>query len=167
MKGSLDNPPVLIFSSRWKSLLVLAGCLAFVAMGAFMLKSMNSDDPQRRVAYLCIGFFGLGSPLMAWRFLFPDSLLLAPEGIVWRSALRTMRWTWQEVGNFQVCRITRSGTVGFDFSPSYTKQIRLRATNKSLFGVEGSFTGGWEIGPDELARLLNAARARWCATSFG
>ncbi len=162
MQGSFDNPPIVIRSSKWKTALLLAVCVGFVAIGIFMLGGAIPGVIWS--AYLGVALFGCGIPLFGWQLLRPDSLELSPAGIVWRSVFKTMSWKWQDVGNFRAYRVFFSRQVGFDFSASYSGQTRLRATNKSLAGVEGALTGNWEIGPVELAKLLNEARARWAGS---
>jgi hypothetical protein len=161
VQGSFDNPPIVIRSSKWKTALLLAVCIGFVAIGIFMLAGGKSANGPVWSAYLGIAFFGCGIPLFSMQLLRPDSLKLDPTGIIWRSVLRTTSWKWQDVRNFRPYRVFFSRQVGFDFSESYPGQKKLRATNRSLAGVEGALTGAWEIGPVELAKLLNAARERW------
>jgi hypothetical protein len=162
VQGNLDLPPIIVSSSRWISALMLLIATGFVAIGAFMLR-----DPKEPawIAYAVMGFFGLGVPLFAWRLVRPDRLRLAPDGITWRSVLRTSHFKWDEVKNFRAYSPgTESKHLGFDFTDSYHGQgSRFRQTARTMTGVEGSFGGGWELGAAELADLLNKARARWVA----
>ncbi|MDO7876977.1 STM3941 family protein [Hymenobacter sp. ASUV-10] len=59
-------PEIRIYKSRRKAALLLLGCAAFVAMGVFLL---NHPDAPRWVAWLNIGFFGLGIPISIYTML--------------------------------------------------------------------------------------------------
>jgi hypothetical protein len=162
MQGNLDLPPVIISTSRATSARMLLIAVVFVAIGAFMLRDPHES---RWFAWLMMGFFGLGIPLFGWRLLRPDQLRLAPDGLTWRSALRTSRFRWDELGNFRAFSpggMTESKHLGFDFTESYRGQGGgARRTAKAMTGVEGAFGDGWELSAAELAELLNKARAKW------
>jgi hypothetical protein len=161
MQGSLDFPPIVIQSSRTTAALLLLVSAGFVAIGALMLK-----DPKQSaaIAYLVMGFFGLGIPLFAWRFIRPDTIRLAPDGITWRSIFRSGHWKWEDVRGFRPYKPSAksiSKHVGFDFAANYQAQAQARQAAKALTGVEGSLGGGWEMSAADLADLLNRAQARW------
>lgn len=162
MEGSIDLPPIVIRSSRWQAAVYLLIAVGFVAIGVWMLK-----DPRTSpwISYLVIVFFGLGIPIFGYRFIKPDVLTLAPEGIVWRSIFRTARWRWDEVKGFRPYAPTGKTVtkhIGFDFTEAYRGQgAGLRGATRALTGVEGSLGTGWELKPADLCDLLNQARARW------
>lgn len=163
MQGSLDMPPIVIRSSRTMAALMFLISAGFVATGAFMLRISTQD---RWIAWLVMGFFGLGLPLFAWRFIRPDMLTLAPGGITWRSIFRTGHWNWDDVRGFRPYKPspkTISKHVGFDFTAGYGVQAQSRHLAKALTGVEGSLGSGWELDAAELCDLLDKARARWMA----
>jgi hypothetical protein len=160
VQGSLDQPPIVVRSSRSTAFVMLIISIVFVLL---ILKIPNRNPT---VSYLGIAFFGLGIPFSAWRFIRPDILIVAPEGITWRSALRTAHWQWSDVQSFRPYSPGRRRTVskhlGFDFTESYYGQgRRLRHIIKATTGVEGSLGGGWELSAAELADLLNTARTQW------
>lgn len=158
MKGSLDNPPIIICASRWKSAFYLLICSGFVAIDAAALIAVR---PQPWWAWLGLVFFGFGIPLFLWRFVRPDTLELSPEGILWRSLWRVSSWSWGEVTGFRPIVVSlASRHVGFDFTDRKVA-TQLRAINAGLAGMEGSLGAGWELGPERLAELLNSARAKW------
>jgi hypothetical protein len=165
VQGSLDQPPIVVRSSRSTSFLMLIISVAFVAAGVGILR-----DPHQNHAmgYLGIAFFGLGIPIFAWRLVRPDILTLAPDGITWRNALRTTHWQWSDVERFRAYSpSSRSSSkhVGFDFTDRYHAETRgLRQTTKAIAGVEGSLGGGWELGAADLSDLLNKAWIRWAGS---
>lgn len=162
MQGSLDLPPIVIRSSIFTSLLMLLIAMIFVAIGVWVLRDPTENHTM---AYLLIAFFGAGIPLFGWRLVRPDVLTVAPDGITWSTALRTVHWAWDDVQNFRAyspASRTVSKHLGFDFTDSYrARNGQFSLTAKALTGVEGSFGGGWELGAADLADLLNKARARW------
>jgi hypothetical protein len=162
MQGSLDNPPVIVRSSRRTALLMLLVCVAFTGTSIAMLR-----DPAQPswIGYACAVFFGLGIPIFAARLSRPDTIWIGPSGLIWRSVFRTMSLRWRDVRGFRPYRPTAkviSAHIGFDFTDDYKPdQHGSRGVVRQLTGVEGSFGGGWELDADELASLLNEARARW------
>ena len=167
MQGSLDDPPIVIRSSRWKAALFLLIAAGFVAIGIWML-----TDPKAShwMAWLGIAFFGLGIPIFGLRVIRPDRLTLAPDGIIWRSVLRTSRWQWTDLHGFRPYSPTGGASqhVGFELTNSHQRRDGgIRGAAKALTGVEGSFGDGWELSAAELADLLNRARTRWAEVSRG
>jgi hypothetical protein len=162
VQGSIDQPPIVVRSSQSTSFVMLIISITFVAAGVLILKDPNQN---LAVGYLGIAFFGLGIPVFAWRLIRPDILIVAPEGITWRNALRTSHWQWNDVQSFRAyspAGRTLSKHLGFDFTDSSCAQTRrLRYGVKAIAGVEGSVGGGWELGAADLADLLNQARIRW------
>jgi hypothetical protein len=93
MQGSLDQPPIIIRSSRNTALLMLLIAFGFVAIGVRMLR-----DPKINpvIGYLEIAFFGAGIPIFGCRLVRPDVLTLTPDGIAWDGVFRTVQWTWND-----------------------------------------------------------------------
>jgi hypothetical protein len=168
VQGSLDQLPIVIRSSRSTSFVMLIIGIVFVAASVLLLKSPNQNPA---LGWLGIAFFGLGVPVFAWRLIRPDTLIVAPDGITWRYAVRTNHWPWSDVQSFRPYSPggrTISKYLGFDFTDSYYAQNRLlrsehthRRIVKTISGVEGSLGGGWELSAADLADLLNKARIQW------
>ncbi len=166
MHGSLDQPPIEVRPSRTTSFLCLLAAIGFVAIDVLLLEYPTQS---RAMIWLGIIFFGAGIPLLAMRLVFPDTLILGPDGMTWRNRFRSNHSRWDDAQDFPAYAPSRrisSKAVGFDFTPGYRAiSSGLRQTTKTLTGVQGSIGGGWEIGAAELADLLNSARARWAAGS--
>jgi hypothetical protein len=142
--------------------------IIFVAAGVLILR-----DPKQNpaVGYLGIAFFGLSIAVFVWRLIRPEILIVAPEGITWRSAFRTSHWQWSDLQSFRPYSPGLAGRsiskgLGFDFTDSYyARNKRPRdSTVKAIAGVEGSFGGGWELSAADLADVLNKARIKWAAS---
>jgi|SRR5215471_10635555 len=166
MQGSLDSPPVVILTSRAKAALIAAIAGLFVAI---FVEALTSGDIARMSwfkqfwMYAGLILFGLGLPLMLFRLIRPDRIILSPDGIRWLSTLRRQNWRWGELQHFRPYKVTRfSSHVGFNFTEEYKRLKTMRQVSSFLSGgVEGSFGGGWELSPRQMAALLNDAKQRW------
>jgi hypothetical protein len=166
MQGSLDSPPIIVRSSKWTALWMLVVSILFVGIFVLMLRDPNTTkQSQLLIAYTGTGFFGLGILVFLTRLLRPDTLEIAPHGLILCSLVRSMSFRWEDVRDFRSYRPTarvRSPHVGFDFADNYKPGKRAsRLALRQFAGVEGSLGGGWELDATELAHLLNSARARW------
>jgi hypothetical protein len=164
VEGSLEIPPVVVRSARWKSFLSLLGSVAFIALGAILITSdRNAYDPL--VGVMALVFAAASTLVFAWQLVQPASLTLSPDGIAWRSLWRRKQWTWREVRGFRVVSVGRLGNtklVGFDYVPSHQGEEGLRTLNRVFGGgAEQSVGAGWELSAAELCELLNAARTKW------
>jgi hypothetical protein len=147
MTGSLDAPPIVISMSRWKTALLLAVSIGFVAIGAWALHSGEAVW----WAYLDIALFGLGAGVFVAQLLSPGRLVLSPSGVTWRNLWRTAHYDWWQIGNFRPWSpATVSKHVGFDYIRERDGAVRF-----------GSFGGTWELSAAALCDLLNQARHRW------
>ena len=160
MLGSIDSPPIVIVTARWKYVLLLAMCVAL----AGLCFSVAWHGTQARL-YLGAVFFGMAAPLMLWRILLPERLEISPNGLTWFTGRKTMTYGWREFAVFRAFRpSSRSLTksfVGYDYVPDHPKRGKLTALNHVLVGLDGSFGGQWEISADKVASLLNEARLKW------
>ncbi|WP_315796435.1 STM3941 family protein [Bradyrhizobium sp. SZCCHNRI3043] len=161
MQGSLDRPPVVIHSSRSKSLLGLLACIALLAAALFMVQ-----DPEANhlIGYAGIGFFSLGIPFVGWSIFRPDRLVLTPDGVTQHALFRSGLLKWKDVHAFRPYSPTpgsREQLIGYDVVGNSNKEGRFVKVARSLAGADGTLGGGWEMQPAALADLLNRARAHW------
>jgi hypothetical protein len=156
MRGSLDDPPIIIVTSRGKFLLVLAICLAFGITGVFM-----GRDGQTRGDWIAV-FFGLGVIVALWRIWVPARLELSPEHLLWFTGNKAICFRWIEFQDFVPFHPSRFSThVGYFLAPGSQLKTSVSDWSRGTFGVSGSFGGSWEIGTPDLIELLNTARKRW------
>jgi hypothetical protein len=159
MQGSLDQPPIIIRSSRMTAAVLLLFAVGFVAMGIWFSISPTANHV---IGYFVTAFFGISIPIIAWRLIRPDSLTLTPDGACWHSTFAIIRFRWDEVQNFRVWGGTFSTDIGYDLATGcHAPPSRFIRVATKLIGVGGSLGSGWELDADELADLLNDARARW------
>lgn len=156
MRGSLDAPPIIVVTSRYKFLLLLATSGAFVAGGI----SMTRDGQTGGYGVAC--FFGLCAIVALWRLLVPARLELSPKQLLWFNGRKTLRFRWTDFQAFVPLHPARFSThIGFILAPGSQVRTRMSDWNRKTFGLDGSLGGGWEIRPSDLIELLNGARQRW------
>lgn len=164
MQGSLDQPPIIIRKSRVKSLLMLFVSAA-LSFGSILLWRDGPDTPRAWMALPGVFLFGLGVPLFGWELFRPDRLLLSPSGLEWRTVRKTLRYSWEQLSGFSVFSVRGSKMIGFSVTGSNAPPKLLARFNSALTGNSAALSGLWEIKPENVAELLNSARAKWRSTS--
>jgi hypothetical protein len=157
VKGSLDQPPIVIRGDRGKAILLLMIGVLLVAAGVWMI----STDSDAGWGYVCAVFFGLGVFVAAWRIVSPGRLEISADGFRWTVTGRTRAIRWADVTRFEVVQIRSTRFVGWNYAPGYKARQLLRNVASALSGVEGSMPNGWEIAVPQLVKLLNEANQRW------
>jgi hypothetical protein len=159
MQGDLNLPPILVRKSRAKSAF-LAAVLAAFAVGCFLVWRDNPAKPGVVLILPGVALFGLGFPVVAWQAIRPDQLSLSPAGLVYRSIRKTLTYTWDQLSEFSVYSIRGTKMIGFDVIGTGTPS-KLAGVNTALTDMNAALPGLWEIEPEQLAELLNSARAKW------
>jgi hypothetical protein len=162
VQGSLDDPPIVITMSRWKTVLLFLLCMGFVVMGVWLVVK----DPQKAIGYLCAGFFGLGIPVFIWRMLSPPRLELSRDGISWFTGAKTLKYPWSDFAAFRTYKPSGRGVskyVGYLYAADHPGLGKMAAFTNAFAGVDGGFGGQWEMSADKVAALLNAAKGRWAS----
>jgi hypothetical protein len=160
MRGSLDEPPVLIQQDREKLCLMLAGSLALgLAIG---LLTWSSVGKTLFWGYMASGLFVVLSIGLIARIVRPGYLLLTPHELTCRTIFRIDCYSWNDFASFAVWAprsfIREPAYFLSDTSPKWQRSRKL------LAGATGgivSFGGGWEEDATEIVDLLEKARARW------
>ena len=89
---------------------------------------------------------------------------IAPLGLTQTVLWRTTQFAWTDVYNFaQRCWGWRATAVGSGLLDREPTAAALRGLNIALAGVQGTLQPGWEVAPQDLAKLLNDAREHWLA----
>ncbi len=145
MRGSLDRPPIVVRTSRAKAGLRL-GVLGVLVLA--MSPVAHAHWRSNPLAWILIGLFGVLVLTTVWELLAPGRLVIGPTGIEQHYLWRRGRWSWRQARGFQPARNRFYRFVGFDRAPGSG-------------GDAGDLNQDWELPPPVLARLLNAARARW------
>lgn len=160
MRGNLDRPPIVIYSSALKSFALMVGC----ALAAAFCWFDHSLDPSATHAASGLVAFGLGAPYYAWLYLSPNVLTISSNGLTLQTRWRRAGWSWDQVSHFRALRVhIASRHVGFDLAEQSPGSISFMQYYVRYAGADELLGGGWEIGANQLADLLNAARARWLA----
>jgi hypothetical protein len=135
---------------RWATIGLVA--VAFVAAGVVMMLDGNFWG------WVTVTFFGLCLVVAGWQLVSPGTLILTPEGFTVIALGRTMRYELAKCGAFSVWRNPRGGTriVVFDYEGS---EGRLDRANRRLAGASASLPDTYGMKAEQLASMLNHARA--------
>jgi hypothetical protein len=167
MQGNLDQPPLIITKSRRKIIGMLLLSVAITATGVWMWL-----DPRRHLSWVeGAGFlmFSLGCPLFGWQLFRPERLVICPIGLTWFGPWKAWSYRWDQLSEFSTYTVSpASGAklIGFSLTGDGPRSV-LAKLNTSITGMSGALPGLWEIPPEEVATLLNQARARWANPAAG
>ena len=162
--------PIKLCPSKTKTVLLLLGYLAGVAIGIAM--GMTPELVGKLLGFLCAALSGIGVIVFILK-LIPNScyLIISEEGITVRALFRQSTIKWENVDEFYVVKIKHRGIttlkmIGLNFSPSYNRHKTARMFSSAIAGAEGGFFA-YGMGAEELAVLLNgwlAEMKRTCPT---
>ena len=144
-------------ASRRKWLLVLAGCAAFVFVGALTF----TKSPW--VGETAIAFFGLGLIVAGWQTVSPGRLVVTPTTIEVTTLGRRWSRDLASCSEFGVWRFGVQTLVVFDHPGGTAK--RLGRANRRLSGRSSALPDTFGMDASELASILNKARASAMALS--
>ena len=148
MRGSLDQPPIVLRTDRRRALLRL---LVLAVFASILSPVARTDWMSNGWAWTVIGIFGLLALASLWELVWPGRLVITPEGIELRDLWRRGRWTWAEARWFRPAANRFYRFVGFDDAREPSRRG----------GAINDLNQDWELAPADLAELLNRARARW------
>jgi hypothetical protein len=160
VQGGIDNPPIVVATSRGKTVTMLLVSVLFAVIGTVMIVAL----PDNYGGYLCLVFFLLAVPVFVWRLVSPPRLEISPRGISWFNGRTTVDYLWKDFADFRAYQPSSrslSKHLGFEYTSNCPKRDKTTAVSRALAGVDGSFGGQWEISTHDLASLLNRAKAKW------
>ena len=156
MRGSLDDPPIVIRTARWKAVLHL-GATGFMAAIAWPLfRSPLANSPT---AWMLYALFGALVTASVWELVWPSRLVIGPDGFTARDLWRYRRWSWSEARHFAPAENRFYNFVGFN-------AVTPSEATRWPGGLDG-LNQDWELAPPALAALLNQARERWFTAPAG
>jgi hypothetical protein len=146
---------IKLYKSRWKALLLLAACLAFVVMGIFILRDR---DASRFGAWCCICFFGMGIPVSLFNmFDRRPQIILNETGVFDRTTFKNVI-PWDVIQNAYVLNINQNKficlIVDKQFEPSRKKGRFMRGFAR----MGKSLTGAQELNINLSAVSVNAMK---------
>lgn len=146
--------PMTLYPGRMKMFVMLAGSLAFVAGGLFML------DNSKMIGYLSVAFFGLCALVFLVQLLTRTSYLIVDAQKFTVSSLsRKSDVAWSDVERFLVVSISGNKMVGWNFNPGYSTGTS-HALAVKLAGVQNTLPDTYGMKAEELADLMNEVRMR-------
>jgi hypothetical protein len=158
VQTDLDGGPVVVRKSRIKSVQMI-----LVSVGFCGLLAWDAQTSPTTPWYIWPGIvlFGLGGLMFAWQLVRPEQLIISQAGLEWRSLSKTMTYRWDQLSEFSVFSIRGAKMIGFS-TPAQSAPARwLGQFNAEMIGHSAALPGLWEMKPEALADLLNAARTRW------
>ena len=152
MLGSLNQPPIIVRSSRTKVFWAFLASVCIAAIGIFDFLLAQTPPPASGlfVTTLCV----FGSAYCAWKLARPDILELSPQGLIYKMRLSNRKYGWSEINIFRVKEHFGKGrswyTVAFDCNSDDPDKI-----------YQVDLGNQWEIANADLCDLLDQARAKW------
>lgn len=166
---SADRPLPLsltLVPSRWKTLGLIAGSFAFVAIGVWMISKGHL------LGWLPAVFFG-SCFVIGIVNLIPgcSSLKLTEDGFEVRSMFRSWSVSWRTISEIGVYSLYQNGAeiarmVGFNQTDEWRSQSRMKALSKSLSGFERGIPDTYGLSAEALAELLARYWEAWRAKNL-
>ena len=158
-KESTNWPtPVILKSSRLKSILLLLVCGIFVAGGFFI----PLEPDEKWIGWAAMGLFGIGIPVFLFQILKPGELRFSKTGFEQNFMGRSYAFRWDEVSEFSIHKVKNKGIT----AASFVVFSKLDSTSSPLNDVAIGIAGGTEMLGDtfglkasELAEVMNRYRS--------
>lgn len=157
MRGSLDDPPIVIRSARRPALLALAAAL--LAFAAAWYAPYGAAHPPEAVLWAGRAIMGVVVLLCAVAVLRRPAIEISAEGVRTAGLVRRFH-AWREIEGFRpISGHFRFGRWGVYYLP---KSIGVTLAGGRSATLNSTL---WTIPHDDLLALLAAARKRWSACS--
>ena len=160
MLESLDHPPVVFRSKRWRPRQIQIVVVALLVLATNLSALAYEPASKRPLTYAIAAALALLFVLRGASLVLPPSLRLEPSGLTLKVGWRRRHWTWETLTSFRPVRYAGMEVIGFDFITT-RKSLTVRQANFGIAGSEAVLPGAYDIAPIELAGLLNHARERW------
>ena len=153
-----------IYKSPWKAIKLLAGCSLFVAAGFFILTAGKANPVM---AWLTIGFFGLGIPIGLFQLLDRRPQIIVNEiGIFDRTAHKDFI-NWEIIQDAYIAKIQQETficlVVPEEFEPSSHKsrfKKRMAGLSKAIGFQELNISlGNVNVDAERMAEFILAMRS--------
>jgi hypothetical protein len=141
----VDRDMRVIATSRGKTALLCLGSVAFVAMGAWLVKQAPSEKAII-AGWAALGFFSLTGVMGTFQLVWPSRLVLDSNGLTFHWLLATFRRQWSDVRKIEVLKIKSTKVVN----------VVAKSGGKDL-----ALGGAWPVSADELASLIEGYLARF------
>lgn len=153
-----------IYKSPWKAIKLLAGCSLFVAAGFFILTAGKASPVM---AWLTIGFFGLGIPISLFQLLDRRPQIIVNEiGIFDRTAHKDFI-NWEIIQDAYIGKVQQETficlVVTEEFEPSSHKsgfKKRMAGLSKAIGFQELNISlGNVNVDAERMAEFILAMRS--------
>ena len=166
MQGSLDQPPIVIHGSRWKTAVIGCIALGFTAAATAILWSdeVKGDVFDRAMLQFAFLFFAGLSLVSLCRLIWPNRLTLGAGGfdcdITWLPGFKqSYGYSWGDIAELRAGRMRGFAVVQYKL----TKKTKPRGSQMRLrpLRIDNQLLPGWEISAAKLVELMQQARQRW------
>ena len=146
-----DLEKKVLYPNKMKSMLYVGITLVFVVIGIFMLQD------GAPMAWFVTITFGLGLLIFLLNLLPQASyLILDEQGFETSSLFRKHRYSWDDVNDFSVGRISSNQMVMFNFSHNYQAARKARKVSTMIAGAEGALHDTFGMKAQDLAALMQS-----------
>jgi hypothetical protein len=143
--------------SRLKTSLALAGALAFVALGVWLVSQGQASPKAFLAGILSIVFFGACGLAGAVSLARPNRLTLSKTGFELETALRRPRRVdWADLDSVFIWTYRSTRLVAYRYKPGRVPDGVMTQMSQSIASVDGSLGGGWRVGPEVLLARVQA-----------
>jgi hypothetical protein len=155
--------PIVLRSSRRKTLFILIGSIAFFALGIFFLGHEVSLKTTIG-GWVLVVLFGICIIACAIHLVAPgvSALHLHREGFNYTSIFRRASFTWSDTKDFEVWTSHNNKLVAFD--NFHSKKSWLKSVDTALMGRNTGLPGTYGVSAEDLVTVLNKWRERALAT---
>ena len=161
VQGSLEQPPIVAKATRRRAVVPLATGLPLLLIGAAVCTHSQAARTSGLI-YFLLGFVLVTGGILA--LVVPAELVIGPEGVQLKGALRTRRYGWDQTANFRLIKLRRTQMIGFDRPGSQTimRDVASALRAVSVSGAcDAMFPGRWDAPLETVLAALNEGRARW------
>jgi hypothetical protein len=150
----LDNPPVVLKSSRGKAFVyTMGGGLMTLVLGALFFHGNIKDAFSLWVARGLVGFLLLITLACAKMLVWPTRVEISEVGVVIASPPFARRYNWDDLGRIYFRK-------GYFLTRSYVPD-RIVLEGRTLDMRHAALTAIWNISLADLLTLLTTAQKRW------
>ncbi|WP_156402427.1 STM3941 family protein [Caulobacter sp. Root1472] len=141
----VDSDTRVVATSRGKTALMCLGSVAFVAIGAWLVREPPSEKAMI-AGWAACGCFSLTGLLGTFQLVWPPRLVLDSDGLTFHWLLATFHRKWTDIREIVVFKIKSTKMINIVANPG---------------GKDLALGGGWTVSADELASLIEGYLARF------
>ena len=126
MRGTFENPPIIIEQDRVKLGLSLAIAVVGALFSAWRL--WTGAGKNEHLMFFLVFLFGALSLYLIYALFHPGRLTLEPGGLTWYTGIRSFRYSWSDFSSFVIYKpriFCGSRATSAPTAPRETKSFRV------------------------------------------